>query len=325
MPFPPRPGGGPGLSQFAGSVTLIRHAAELKIRIGSVKADTREPAPGTIRLVRRRRAPRERWPYLPSLVLLLAGVALGVFAIVLLPSDSSGPVPGKFSVVVVEPSAALTNLDIYEYRDEGETALEIRATMPLYPATQYFDPSVFLQYPANNSPHCEKASLCDIYGPNGPTALTLQYDNRASPGFLEASGTVFFSGPPLGAYSNDNAATAQLPEVQLPIEIGPDQLEQLIGAVTVHYTLANASSYVWTSGEGPTSAVRRIMTWKLSLVPQGSTYLRGENYATVASTAAAINEAAQQHGQFLTFSAGALVGVAGGALVGALQEFLIAR
>jgi len=177
--------------------------------------------PGTIRHVRRRRASQRRWPYLPSLVLLVAGIGLGVFAILLLPSGSSGPVPGQFSVVVSVPPAALTNLDIYEHREAGDTVLEIRAIMPIYPATQYAYTTIYLYYPAGNSAHCEQASsLCYNFTKNGPIVFTLTQVNGAPGGFAEASGTVFFSGPPLGAYSDDNAATTQLPQVQLPIEIG---------------------------------------------------------------------------------------------------------
>jgi hypothetical protein len=122
----------------------------------------------------------------------------------------------------------------------------------------------------------------------------------------------------LGIDSDTTSATAELPSVQLPLA-----QDFLIGAAEMHYSLAGAPAYDWTTGQAPVLKKGDDLTWYLNLASQNSS--SGVVYESVSSSAGAVNQSALQREQFLTFFAGALFGVAGGALVGALQEFLDAR
>ena len=185
-------------------------------------------------------------------------------------------------------------------------------------------PSVFmdLSYPSGktgNTPSCMPTWRCHHFRGNPflPLRVTLVDDGRGQ-GTTEYSAEVVFSGPPLGIDSDHTSATAELPAVQLPLA-----QDFLIGAVEMHYTLAGAPGYDWTTGQAPVSTNGDVLTWYLNVASQNS--LSGPVYESVSSSAGAVNQSALQHEQFLTFFAGALFGVAGGALVGALQEFLDAR
>jgi hypothetical protein len=178
---------------------------------------------------------------------------------------------------------------------------------------------IYVNYPKGQSPFCDPPSRCRVYRLDYlPLQVTLLDDHHETPTAIEYSATVVFRDPPLGFNSDDTSATAQLPAVQLPLA-----QHYLIGAVEVHYTIANASSYDWTTGQPPVSTRGDVVSWYLSLQSQGSS--SGSVYESISSSAGAVNQASQQHEQFLIFLAGALIGVAGGALVGALQEFLDAR
>jgi hypothetical protein len=186
-------------------------------------------------------------------------------------------------------------------------------------------PSVFmdLSYPSGktgNTPSCMPTWRCHHFQGNPflPLRVTL-VDDRQGQGTTEYSAQVVFSGPPLGIDSDHTSATAELPAVQLPLA-----QDFLTGAVEMHYTLAGAPAYDWTTGQAPVLRNGDVLTWYLNVASQ--TLSSGlVVYQSVSSSAGAVNQSALQHEQFLTFFAGALFGVAGGALVGALQEFLDAR
>jgi len=257
--------------------------------------------------------------YWPSAVLLAAGIGIGIVSVELFPSERPTPAPGALGFVVAAPSPVV-DFNVYETRSAGNvTAINLVATTP---AGEDAEVPVYLSYPTDkNSPTCQVPSMCQHY-PNRtlPLEVDLVDDNPGPPGTLDvASAWVYFSGPPLGFASDAASATAQLPAVQVPLNV-PSQ-QYLNGAVELHYALAAASSYQWTTGQAPNSLDQGYLTWYLNLQPQGSVSV----FESLASSAGGINLAEQQHQQLLTFLAGALLGVAGGALIGALQEFFHAR
>jgi len=216
----------------------------------------------------------------------------------------------------------MQSLNIWESQNPtGASVFDFVINGPVVHLAGILDPSLLidLSYPTNSTPSCNPAWRCYMLSnhPFLPLQVTL-VDDHTGKGSTEYSARVVFSGPPLGIDSDSTSATAELPAVQLPLA-----QDFLIGAVEVHYTLANASTYDWTTGERPIATTGDTMKWYLNLASQNSS--SGSVYESVGSSAGAVNQAALQHEQFLIFLAGALFGVAGGALVGALQEFLDAE
>lgn len=218
----------------------------------------------------------------------------------------------------------MTNLYIYESPDaSGESVFDFVIDGPAgVHSGVTAQPSVLidLSYPSDNIPSCRPTWRCHTF-PNHPflpLRVTLVDNHRLKGTTAEYSARVVFSGPSMGIDSDDTTATAELPPVQLPLA-----QSFLIGAVEMHYTLPGMSAYDWTTGQRPVATKGDGATWYLNLASQYSS--SGTVYESVSSSAGAVNQSAQQHEQFLIFLAGALFGVAGGALVGALQEFLDAR
>jgi hypothetical protein len=259
----------------------------------------------------------------PTAVLLLVAVGLSVIAYRVLPSGTSASAPGEFALVDTSPMP-VTSLNVTESRDSaGESVFNIVAVVP---SSEGLLPDVWvdLGYPSGRSgdrPTCDPPSPC--YDNNGylPFTVGLVNDNKGTSTEVDYAARVRFRGPALGFSSDETDATSQLPSVQVPLTVAAQQF--LIGAVEVHATLTNASTYDWTTGQSPITAKGNVLTWYLNLQPQGSA--TGSMFDAVSSSAGAVNQAAQQHALHLTFLSGALIGVAGGALVGAIQLMLTRR
>jgi hypothetical protein len=259
--------------------------------------------------------------YRRSLVLLAVAIGLGVLTLVLLPAGTPAPAPGSFGLVVSE-AIPMQSLNIWQsLNPAGQSVFDFVVNGPAVRLAGIRDPSLLidLSYPTHHTPSCNPAWRCRLLPghPYLPLQVTLVDDHQGK-GSTEYSARVVFVGQPFGIDSDSTSATAELPTVQLPLAQA-----FLIGAVEVHYTLAGAPAYDWTTGQPPISTSGDNLNWYLNLASQNSS--SGPVYASVGSSAGAVNQAALQHEQILTFLAGALVGVAGGALVGALQEFLDAR
>jgi hypothetical protein len=148
----------------------------------------------------------------------------------------------------------MSTLNIYESQDPtGKSVFDFAINGPagVY-SSAISDANVLvdLSYPTDNAPSCDPAWRCHKYrdSPYLPLRVTLVDDHLGTRASAEYSARVIFRGPPLGIDSDTTSVTAELPAVQLALT-----QEFLIGAVEVHYTLANASSYDWTTGQAPVS------------------------------------------------------------------------
>ncbi len=259
--------------------------------------------------------------YWVAAVLLFVAVALGVLSYVILPSGSSPPAPASFGLVVLPTSSPIVDINVYESHSLGTEQVTVDATVKSGPAVPAGPITVDLYYPKDLSMRpCAAVYQCHRY----PKAvLNLRFDLVPSPlrargDYVHESANLTFAGPPLGFDSDSSVATAELPTVQAPLEVLSQQ--GTLGAVEVHYKLLDARSFDWTTGQRPVNDDGGWVTWYLQVQPT-----TGTTFESAASSAGAVNLSAQQHDQLLTFLAGALVGVTGGALVGSLQEFLHAR
>ncbi len=251
-------------------------------------------------------------------MLFLVAVALGVLSYVIPTSSSSPPTPASFGLVVLPTTTQIVEINVSESESSGTDYVTVDATVesgPVIPdpitVDGYYPPDLSLR-PCASDYHCKQYPR---------DALDLRFDlkpgSSVTEGYHHESASLIFAGPPLGFDNGSGVATAELPTVEAPLDLVSQQ--GTVGAVEVHYDLPDASSYDWTTGPRPVNEDGDWVTWFLQLQPTGATF------ESTATSAGAINQSAQQRDQRLTFLAGALVGVAGGALVGSLQEFLDAR
>jgi hypothetical protein len=144
----------------------------------------------------------------------------------------------------------------------------------------------------------------------GGTPLVTLLPLRPSSGGYTAEGSLTFTilAKALGYSSTGYDSVAQLPTIDYIIDT--DQTTYF----RVEYMLPYAYEYEWATGPQPTFFTPWIY-WDLA--PRSTAYGPiGNVYAS------GFNRAAQSQRDFALFIAGALVGVAGGAVVGALQELL---
>jgi hypothetical protein len=251
-------------------------------------------------------------------VLFLVAIVLGVLSYVIPPSGSSPATPASLGLVVLPTTSQIVDINVDESQSSDTYYVTVDATVnsgPVLPApitvAGYYPPDLSLR-------PCASDSHCTRYPKD---TLDLRFDlkpgSAVTGGYHHESATLTFAGPPLGFDDGSGVATAELPTVEVPLDVEAQQ--GTVGAVEVHYKVPDASSYDWTTGPRPVNEDGDWVTWFLQLQPTGAMF------ESTATSAGAINQSAQQRDQRLTFLAGALVGVAGGALVGSLQEFLDAR
>jgi hypothetical protein len=259
--------------------------------------------------------------YWPAAVLFFVAVALGVLSYVILPSGSSPPVPASFGLTVLPTTSQIVDIYVSESQSLGTDQVTVDAKVKSGPAVPAGPITVDAYYPKDLSMRpCAAVYQCHRYPQD---VLNLRFDLVPSSlpprdGYLDESAILTFAGPPLGFDSGNGVATAELPTVQVPLTVLSQQ--GTLGSVEVHYKLPDARSYDWTTGQRPVDENGDWVTWYLQVQPT-----TGTTFVSAASSAGAVNLSAQKHDQLLTFLAGALVGVTGGALVGSLQEFLHAR
>ena len=82
-------------------------------------------------------------------------------------------------------------------------------------------------------------------------------------------------------------------------------------AIEPTYELANGGRYTWSGGPPPASVIPTQVSWSIPAAQ-----------LSAPSTVSATNLSEQDSDNLRTFAAGAVLGIAGGALIGAVQEFM---
>ncbi len=240
--------------------------------------------------------------YRPAVMLLVIGVALTVVAFVrILPRPTSLGQPATFKVTVGGYSAGV-ELTVFPllYTSDQEILL--------------YDPTLAeasLTVPQGTRVlSCGHPSKC-TGGPSDPTGTPVVVDFSA-----KGSASVTVAGREVGYDSNGTTAYAQLPLVQMPA--GSEVIAEP-PFVSVTYEIPNAKSYDWNTGPEPQGVATGSIVWNLTLTV-GPTVLQSDPVAV-----GGVDDAAQQRQTLMTFVAGTLLGIAGGALIGALQEAVHVR
>jgi hypothetical protein len=232
------------------------------------------------------------------LVLFGLGVVLLVLAVVLYPSAAT-EVPGPAPVVPTLVISSRVPIAPIEYRvipaSSGRTKVEILMGQdPLAPRSRFRTVSVgLITYP----------------GPEVAADATFGHSRSAV-------ATVHFTVhvPNFGMRFNGITASVAIPSIYYT---GPGT-----PVMEVHYPIPSASSYDWSAF--PTTAVSNSLAlWTIVTTKSDS---GGQARAsTPGQVAIGINHARQAADSNKTFVAGALLGLAGGAILSAVQEALHAR
>jgi len=262
-------------------------------------------------VVYRRRAKGHRtkaWNsgYRPALMLLVIGVVLTVVSFAwILPSSSSLGQPATFQLTVYGYPASVY-LTVYPQPDTSDQVILLYE-----PPGQPLIGASLIVPPGTRVLSCGHPSKC-TGGPSDPvgTLVTLSF---AASGYA----SVLVGDREVGFDSNGTTAYAQLPLVQVPLGNEPAAETP---SVSVTYNIPNAKSYDWNTGPQPQTVGTGSITWNLLVTATSGTEFQSDPVAV-----GGVDDAAQQRQTLMTFVAGTLLGIAGGALIGAFQEAIDVR
>jgi hypothetical protein len=260
--------------------------------------------------------------YRKTIVLLILFIAMVAIAFIVYPHRGVvyRPQPFKVEIAVSEKVQSLY-IDAFEgSSNEYILVIDITTDAPKLDNAVFTTVSLDLPAPVT-SDSCRKSSGCSSYLISSGPDAGHDYINYSMNTFKqnpdktwEASSQFTIRAPIFGWSENGLSIEAQLPSVQLS-NLDTDKPFNN-SEVYINYTLSNAS-YDWTGGPSPefTYASPSDFTqgteaaWKLT----------ANELASPIPVSGQDNSAAVWD-NFRIFVAGALVGIAGGALVGALQE-----
>jgi hypothetical protein len=279
---PPPQRHGPATVHSAGSTTNA-----------SAKTQPREPRRWVVRRNLRR---------VGGFLVLAAGAGVG--GLMLFPSAQLPHiVPGYW--VQVTGGGRVIGLDIDEFHRGSSVELKLAASVTHSPPARSVEFSVDAVDLRDVMAGCgPKASVID-YEIGDPTALSrvrvrTQFATKGGSDLRVGVATLTLHGPGLGWVASDGRIAAQLPAVR---GLGKG------ATMNITYHVPDAANYDW-SGNVP-----------IPLTP-GALWTSVAKSATTVSTASAIDESVVRSDNTNTFIAGALVGVAGSAVIAAAQALI---
>lgn len=254
--------------------------------------------------------PSRRVKILTPLVLAILGLALFLLAIILYPSATGvrTPLYSRLGISTKFP-IALLGLSVVQI-SPGVAEMKITVKLPANvaappagapPAGLVVAPALGTVFRNCPPPFCR--TLPGV-PPGSVWGVPLAFRSVGPTG--EATADFYVKARSFGVASNGVNASAAIPEV---LYQGPGKPIFVVG-----YHIPSAASYDWSSF--PTAGVsNNVATWQEDLVGPD----------TPGRAAIGINPAGQASHDRLTFFAGALLGIAGGAIVAAVQEALHGR
>lgn len=245
--------------------------------------------------------------YKRAAILGLIGLIAGAVAFSLYPRVPEAPTPG-YSQLVIRSDVPIGLIEYAVSPVQSVTKIEVR--VQLAPGVYDGDATVQLWPPHGIAlGDCYLPACHDALGLGSPGAYSTERLIFRTAGASSAA-TVYFEvkADNFGAISNDVSASAVIPEVTYS---GPQSREF---SLLTYYEIPAAASYDWPSFQPEGFQDGRVI-WAEDL----------SSNDTQSRVAVGINYSAQTRDDFMIFLAGALVGLMGGALIGAVQEFWNAR
>lgn len=244
-------------------------------------------------------------------VLVLLGIAILPLALALYPSpaQTSDPAYARFSVTTnerisfidftvtqVKPALARIEFEVVRSQATPTTSASAPTTKAPAPfATLIFSPPIGTRFPSCHKPVCRQVQ---------PPFLAFTWEVRLAFNAKQQAFEYFFvKAKSFGVSDNGVNALAVLPEVFYQGYGTPE--------ILVFYPIPSAPSYDW-SALSPAVYSSSNIGWSEPVA----------GYDTPPKVAVGINQSRQSSENHLAFIAGALIGVAGGAVLSGIQEGL---
>jgi hypothetical protein len=247
---------------------------------------------------------RPRWGrFWTPIVLTILGVGLFAFALFLYPSEATEAPTPAYSRLLIGATFPVTDI-VYDSYQISSVAAEIQVTafasentLLHLPAAKRIVVLIFSPPPGINFRNCSSPA-CTESGPYATWSARLTFNSSQS-----TTADFFVTAPSFGVADNGLTASAAIPDVVLQ-----DPKESILLA---GYQISDASSYDWSAF--PTNRVSQSYALWQEALADGDTPGRA---------AVGINNARQSSDNNKTFFAGALLGLAGAAILSAVQETL---
>jgi hypothetical protein len=246
--------------------------------------------------------PPWRKKYRRSLFLGLLGLAMLPVAFFLYPSVAELPTPG-YSQLVIRSNTPIGVIQYGVAQISGETA-EITVRLSLAPGAPDGTATLTLLLPFGSTPINCNLPNCHAATPAG-AYWSKQLTLTSTGGPFLAIPHIFVKASDFGAISNDATASAVIPEITYNGPSAP------AAALLAGYKIPSGSSYDWSSFQ-PQSFMNGFVVW-------AENFSDGDTQSRVAS---GVDHDAQAHDDLMIFLAGAVIALAGAAMLAAIQEAL---
>jgi hypothetical protein len=231
-----------------------------------------------------------------ALVLFVIAIVTGCLAVALFPRRSAVSAPRAFTLAVSTPGRVedLT-IDVAEDR-RGRTVMHVAFPVEL-PPPQRQPLSGYIEVGLPSGPH-------------RTLKAPLSYNTAAEAFAAEAKAVIALPEPHVAWTQNQLSVAGELPQVSIFADPTP-----LAPSIGFSYSIPQLSRYDFTAGPQPQIA-QSVGSWseRTQMNPDHS------DFEVEETDFAATDHRAEQHDGDYLFLAGALVGLAGGALIGAIQE-----
>jgi hypothetical protein len=278
-----------------------------------------EPDSPPVAGARRTSLPRNRRlrkKILTPVILAVVGIALGIIALVLYPSRTQLPTPTYSTLHLLSHlSAESVTYQVYQVSPvTAEIRISVLLSSDKIPPANPQAELVFFPPLGTTFLHCMKDFCYNEGGGNYEWDGLLIFRRAMGPGALpnttrigvNAFVDLFVAAREFGVTSDGATASAAIPKL---IYTGPGTVQ-----LVTQYNIPSANDYDWSTFP-PAFADGSKAQWLEQM---------NSNNVTPDVDAAGVNHTAQARDNDLTFIVGALVGLAGGALLAALQAALSA-
>jgi hypothetical protein len=249
---------------------------------------------------------RPQWKkYRPSLILGPLGFAMLLVGFLFYPSVAELPTPG-YSQLIIKSNTPIGAIQ-YGVAQISGVAAEITVRVSLDPGAPSGTATLSLLLPFGDTFINCRVPNCHATTPAG-SYWSKQLTLRSNGGSILAIPHIFVRASHFGEISNGVTASAVIPEVDYNGPPAP------LAALLAGYKIPSGRSYDWSSFQ-PQSFTKGFVVW-------------AENFSvgdTQSRVAVGINHNAQTNDDFMIFLAGAVVALAGAAILAAIQEALIPR
>jgi hypothetical protein len=249
--------------------------------------------------------------YLKSMVLLVTAVIAGVAALVCFPKDAPVAPSGGLRLVTIDTPFAPSTASVTLTDDHSRNGVTVVAQV-ISTTQQSARATLSITVPRTTwggANKCPPPARCTVFGGAKNVSFGFPRSTKYLVGvytYYRESVQVFIPDVGYNTAWNSEYISATLPNVQVYLLRAGNYIREDV-PITIAVRIPDASKYTWTSGSPPVVNGSDV-AWEFTSPPGAAQVNNG------------VSLPAQDLATKLIFLAGALLGIAGGALVGAIQE-----